>query len=241
RTNDPEVSLQPLLEYAEQADVPVETISFVSRRVSEDILRTAADRDVDLVLIGGHRAVVGRSVLGGTVGKVLEHAAADVAILLDRGLTDVRRVMVPYLGSPHDRLALDLAARLGRSAGAGVTVLHVVPDDRPVAPRDPGTPGGATEAVQRAFNDPTQPAPVEFRVVRGAEPVDAVIGESAGFDLLIVGVGPEWGLEGGTFFGLRPERLTAEARCSLLLVRKGERRAETSAVEEEATPQHADV
>ena len=43
--------------------------------------------------------------------------------------------------------------------------------------------------------------------------------------------------------GLRPERLAAEARCSLLLVRKGERRAEAgdAATADEVAPQHAGV
>ena len=40
------------------------------------------------------------------------------------------QLLVPYLGSPHDRLALELAGRMGRNAGTEVTVLHVVPPDR---------------------------------------------------------------------------------------------------------------
>jgi Kef-type K+ transport system membrane component KefB/nucleotide-binding universal stress UspA family protein len=211
-----EASLQPLLERADAAEIPVETIAFVSRDVASDIVRTAADRDVDLVLMGSHRAVVGRTVLGGAVHRVLTEATTDVAVFLDRGLTGIRRVLVPFLGSPHDRLALEMASRLGRSAGARVTVLHVVPADR--ADRDAT---GASDAVRAVFADPTQPAPVEFRVVRGEEPIDAVLGEAGGFDLMIVGVGEEWGLESHRF-GLRPERLVAESACSLLLVRKGE-------------------
>jgi nucleotide-binding universal stress UspA family protein len=157
--------------------------------------------------------VVGRTVLGGAVHRVLTEATTDVAVFLDRGLSGVRRVLVPYLGSPHDRLALEMASRLGRSAGAQVTVLHVVP-----ANRENREATGASAAVRSVFADPSQPAPVEFRVVRGEEPIEAVLRESGGFDLMIVGVGEEWGLE-SHLFGLKPERLAAEARCSLLLVR----------------------
>jgi nucleotide-binding universal stress UspA family protein len=209
-----ELSLQPLLEYGDQAGIPVETIAFVSRDVADDIVRTAIDRDVDLVLMGSHRPLVGRAVLGGAVRKVLAESPADVAVLLERGLMEIRRILVPYLGSKHDRLALDLASRLGRAGGASVTVLHVV--SRTDSETDVG-------AVQDVFTnkDPSQPAPVEFRVVRGAEPVDAVLAEAGGFDLMIVGVDEPWGLE-SHLFALKRERLVAESACSLLLVRKGE-------------------
>lgn len=231
-----EVSLQPLLEYADQNDVPVETIAFVSRNIGDDIVRTAIDREVDLVLMGSHRAILGRSLLAGTVHKVLTGAPADVAVLFDRGAsTAIRRVLVPYLGSTHDRFALELASRLGRVAGSHVTVLHVVPESRASADGSQG----ASEVVQTTFNEPNQAAPVEFRVIRGEEPVDAAVRESVGFDLMIVGVGEEWGLASHPF-GLRPERLAAQANCSLLLVRKasrGERDGDSNAVEERiATP-----
>jgi Kef-type K+ transport system membrane component KefB/nucleotide-binding universal stress UspA family protein len=219
RSRDSDASLQPLLEYAEQHDVPVEVISFFSRHIARDIVRTAADRDADLVLMGSHRPLVGSAVLGGTVHKVLRRSPTDVAILLHRGMSQVRRILVPYLGGSHDRLALEMASRLARTAGANVTVLHVVPDNRSgESQRD------AAAAVDSAFSNqnPSQPSPVEFRVARDAEPVDAALREARGFDLVIVGMGEEWGL-GSHLFRFRRERFAAECPCPLLLVRKAAR------------------
>jgi nucleotide-binding universal stress UspA family protein len=218
-----DVSLQPLLEHAEQRDVPVEVISFFTRHVARAIVRTAIDRDVDLVLMGSHRPLVGQAVLGGTVNKVLRRSPMDVAVLLHRGMSQVQRILVPYLGGRHDRLALQMAQKLGRNAGARVTVLHVVPEHR-----DEKSALNAAGAVESVFTnqDPDQPSPVEFRVVRDAEPVDAALREAQGFDLVIVGLGEEWGL-GSSRFRFRRERFAAECPCPLLLVRKSAKRQET--------------
>jgi len=100
-----------------------------------------------------------------------------------------------------------------RNARAAVTVLHVVPPDRPGRKA-----GGAGEVVRRVFDDPTQPVPVEIRVVEGMSPVDAVLGTAGDFDLVVVGVSEEWGLE-SNLFGLRPERIAEASPTSLLIVR----------------------
>lgn len=214
-----ESSLQPLLEFADRHNIPVESIAFVSRDVSQDIARTAGERGADLVLMGSHRALVDRTVLGGTVHRVLTETPTDVAILLDRGFRHISRVMVPYMSGPHDRLALELASRLAKAAQCHVTVLHVV------RPDEEGGKGkraaSTTEVMSRVFGDPQTATPVEFRVIQDPDPIAAVVAESGQFDLMIVGVGEEWGLESHRF-GLRPERLAAEARCSMLLVRKAD-------------------
>jgi nucleotide-binding universal stress UspA family protein len=145
-----------------------------------------------------------------------------VAVFVDRGLGDgintpaahPPRVLVPFMGSRHDRLALELAGRIGRNTGSRVTVLHVVPPK----PTD-GLPLDARSVVNKTFNDPTQPTPVEFRVVADASPVSVVLRESADFDLVIVGVSEEWGLE-SHLFGWRPERIARETPASLMIVRK---------------------
>jgi nucleotide-binding universal stress UspA family protein len=215
-----ETSLRPLLDHARQHHLPVEPISFVTRDVAEGVARVAAERAVDLVLMGFHRPVLGGTLLGGTVHRVLTGAAADVGVFVDRGFSGARRVMVPYLGTEQDRLALELAGRIARNAMAEVTVLHVVPPDQ-AGGKDLAVPNSARGVVARVFSDPTQPAPVHFRVVPDESPVEAVLRESAGFDLIVVGLGEEWGLESHRF-GLRPERIAEGSSCSLLLVRRRE-------------------
>jgi len=214
-------SLRPLLAHAESHGIPVEPISFVTRDAAADIARVARARRVSLVLMGFHKPVFGRTILGGTVHRVMTGADSDVAVFVDRGFLGAQRVLVPFRGGPHDLLAVRLAARFARYAKAEVTVLHVVPPGRdPGAGPGAGNGNGAStdESIRRAFDDPDQPRPVELRIVQDPSPVDAVLRVVNEFDLVVVGVGDEWGLE-THLFGLRPERIAEASPVSMLLVR----------------------
>lgn len=207
--------LQPLLEEAQTQSVPVEPISFVSRDVAGDISTVAAARHANLVIIGFHKPVFGKKMLGGTVHRVLSQCESDVGIFVDRGFEEAHRILVPFLGGQHDRLALDLAARIGRSTSAQVTVLHVVPPMRGSGRQGMDVRG----TVDRTFADPAQPSPVDFRVIEDDSPVTVVLREAINYDLVLLGVSEEWGLE-SRLFGWRPERIARECPASLLILRK---------------------
>jgi Kef-type K+ transport system membrane component KefB len=206
--------LRPLLEHASKNNVNVEPIEFVSRDVPQDIARVCRDTGVDLVLIGFHRPVFSKTILGGTVHRILQETPTDAAVFVDRGFLGAQRVLIPYLGSKHDRFALELGGRLAREAKAEITALHVV------APtRVKGDSLHATTAIDRVFNDPSQPAPVHVRVVESQYPVDAVLEASHDFDLIVIGVSEEWGLA-SHMFGWRSERIAEACSASMLIVRK---------------------
>jgi Kef-type K+ transport system membrane component KefB/nucleotide-binding universal stress UspA family protein len=206
-------SVRTLLNQSEANNIPVELISFISRDVPRDIARVAREREADLVLIGYHKPVFSRSMLGGTVHRVLTQTPNDVAIFADRDFHGVQRVLVPFLGGRHDRLAMKLAGRLSANANAHVTILHVT------APKGTLPPLNAKAVVDRVFNDPTQPLPVQLRVIESSDPVGTVIEESIDFDLVVIGVAEEWGLE-SQLFGLRRERIAIATPTSLLIVRQ---------------------
>jgi nucleotide-binding universal stress UspA family protein len=163
--------------------------------------------------MGFHKPVIGATILGGTVHRVLTTCPSDVAIFVDRGVEQVKRILVPFLGSSHDRLAMELAARMSRKTGAQITVLHVVHPQRDRAL-------DARAAVDRVFADPSSPTPVTFRVVEDGSPVDVVLRETPNFDLVVIAVAEEWGLE-SHLIGWRPERIARECPVSLMIVRKG--------------------
>ncbi len=207
-------ALQPLLAEAKLRAIPVRPIAFVSRDIASDIARTARLRNVNLILMGFHNPIYTASILGGTVHRVLTGSDSDVAIFVDRGSTIPSKVLVPFLGSKHDRLALELAGRLARHVNAAVTVLHVVSPGRADA-----SAGKAQSATDRVFSDLTQPLPVTVSTVEGESPVDVVLERANDFDLVVIGVAEEWGLE-SHLLGFRAERIAQQASCSLLIVRK---------------------
>jgi nucleotide-binding universal stress UspA family protein len=122
--------VRPLQELVEEAGFSANPVAMAGGHVGETIARVANELDVDLVLMGYHEPLFGHQLLGGVVGEVLRDARADVAVLVDPegprrlGLEDGARVLVPYGGTFHEQVGLDLALRLARSTGAGVTLLN---------------------------------------------------------------------------------------------------------------------
>ncbi|HZI04248.1 MAG TPA: universal stress protein, partial [Archangium sp.] len=223
--HDPEKAsgdnLAPLLGRASGLGLQVRPLSFVSTEPGPDICRTAEAKQADLILLGWHKPLFSRTMLGGTVHEVMQEAGTSVAVLVDRGLERVNRVLVPFIGSAHDRAALGLARRLLQHASAEITILHVTQSE--------GTPGhtGARPLVEELF--PEGSGRVHFKVVAHDAPDEAALEEARrGYDLVVVGVGSEWGLE-DSLFGLHRERLIGDAPTSLLVVRHPapERAAET--------------
>jgi Kef-type K+ transport system membrane component KefB/nucleotide-binding universal stress UspA family protein len=203
--------LAPVIESAATIDLPVRSLSFVSGEPARDISQVAEVRRIDLVLLGLHKPVFSQTHLGGVVHDVMTQAPTTVGVFVDRGLSSVKRVLVPFLGSPHDRAALGLAHRLHTNGGAEVVILHVVKPERG------NQPGGAGQLVTSVFGDDA--ARVTMKVIEHRAPAEAVLEHSRqDFDLVLVGVGREWGLAERRV-GLQPEMLISESPTSLLIVR----------------------
>jgi Kef-type K+ transport system membrane component KefB/nucleotide-binding universal stress UspA family protein len=235
-TPDDDQALAPLLERADSLAVPVRPLSFVSTEPAVDICRVAEAKRADLLLLGWRKPLIGRAALSGTVYEVMKRAPSDVGVFVDRGLTEIRRVLVPFLGSGHDRAALRLAHRILGRTGANVTVLHVV------APGRNATSGrGAKADMQEVFNEPGARGQVTFEVVEHAVPSEAALTEAArGYDLVVVGAGAEWGLE-ERLFGLHPERIISTCPVSMVVVHQhGAARGATAAAPVDAVMQEAE-
>ena len=73
------------------------------------------------------RARAAEAVFSPTIDEVVRDAPCDIAVVKQRGVDDVRRILVPVRGGPHAELAIRFADALGRGFGAEVVALHVVP------------------------------------------------------------------------------------------------------------------
>jgi Kef-type K+ transport system membrane component KefB/nucleotide-binding universal stress UspA family protein len=202
--------LQPLLVAAQEQNVGVRPLSFVSQNVGRDITEVARAKSADLILMGWHKPVLRQSILSGTIYAVMSAARADVAVYLPRHFRAWHRVLVPYLGSVHDLGALELAKRLAAQGDLDLTVLHVV---RPT-PSPPAAPPGVS------LEDVAGSAALDVRVVMSQEPLDVVVEEArAGYDLVVIGVSEALGLQ-PTLLGTGHERLAEECPASMLIVHK---------------------
>lgn len=200
--------LGPALAAADALDVPVRPLSFSSPEPAQDIVRVADVRAPEVVVLGYHKPVLSQTLLGGVVHDVLRDVAAVVAVAVDRDLPDhPASLLLPFHGTPHDRAALRLAARIQRKTGAALTVLSVdAAGDGDAEARLAATQAGASAT---------------FETVRDRDSAAAVLARARSFDLVIVGVGREWGTNAKRIgFGFGAERLIRDCPSSLLIVRE---------------------
>ncbi|PCC71423.1 transporter, CPA2 family [Nannocystis exedens] len=194
-------ALEPLLARSRDHGLNVRPMSFVSGEPARDICSVAEVKDVDLILLGWHKTLFGQALLGGTVHDVMKDARADVAVLVSRDLTAVRRVLVPFCGAPHDELAVRLARRMAFAVGAEVTILRIRFRNADAPRVDAFLAGMAADKVT-----------VVEAVDDGNKAVDLVVKAALGQDLVVLGAAP-----------LSPDQIMTRCPTSFLVVHHHER------------------
>ncbi len=175
--------------------------------IAGSIVAAAADVDAELIVMGWQRPKLSRTLIGGTVARVMQKTDAEVVVHYDRHPRPWKRLLVPYLWGDHDRAAVGLAQRLAQREAESVTILHVIePDEEPAH-------------VDR-FRESVDGTWCEVRVVAAADPLRAAVNEARDgeYDAIVVGTSRAWGLA-PAFLGVRHEQLAKETNASMLIVR----------------------
>jgi nucleotide-binding universal stress UspA family protein len=203
--------------HAHERGIDLHPVVLISRQPADDICETARAKGAELIVMGWHKPVFDRSVLGGTVERVMRRAAADVVVFIDKGFPDrVQRLLLPYTGTRHDQRALVLVARLARHHRADLTILHIVRSRRSTARL-----GAEAQALlDSSMAEPLTEGQTRLQVIESANPVETVLREAAPYDLTVLGIGDEWRVS-PHLFGVRSERIATECPSSLLIVRAG--------------------
>jgi len=216
--------LKRVADYAHQQDVPVRTLLRAARGISSGILGVAEARGgVGLILMGWRGQLSTQRVAGSVVKDVVYRAKCNVAVLRDRGVEDIRHVLVPVGGGPHARLALRLAWDIVRVEEGSMTALRILPEAGEVD----------MEVEMDVLHQLVEgelggiPEEVTFRLKRSDSVAEGILTEIAraedqdGYDLIVIGASEEWFLK-NLLFGSIPDQIANGAPCSVLMVRKRE-------------------
>ena len=218
--SEPKALLKQVASYVHEQGVPIRTLLRATRSVSAGILSVAEARSgVGLILMGWHGQLTSQRVAGSVVEDVVRGAKCNVAVLRDRGVDDIRRILVLMGSGPHARLALRLAWDIARSVGAQLTALRFIPEGSEV---DMGV---EMDALRQAVEDVLGDVPdtITTRLVRNDSLVFGTLAEvkAKGYDLIVVGASEEWFLK-HILFGSIPDQIAEKAPCSVLMVRRYE-------------------
>jgi glucosyl-3-phosphoglycerate synthase len=238
--------LQKVLDYAPEG-THVRPVVRIGRRAAEGIVEAAIELEADLVIFGwggrtggrsgsrsrgGGRAAAAKagagngdaatptaSVFSPTIDAVVRESPCDIAVVKQRPMAEIRRILVPVRGGPHAELALDFADALARRHGARVTVLHVVAPGLTPAVRAQAEHALATFLKLHARGHADG-------MLREAPNVrNAILREAEKSDLVIMGASaaPEGSVVENFLFGALPETIAARARPPVIVVKTRER------------------
>jgi glucosyl-3-phosphoglycerate synthase len=214
--------LQRVLDFVPQG-TPIHPIVRIGRRAAEGIVEAAAELDADLIVFGwGGKSPNGREALAApfssTIDEVLREATCDVAVVKQRGVRDVRRVVVPVRGGPHAELALRFADAIARRHGATLVALHVVPPGITLAVR------AQAERALQGFVRQHVGNGTEMLVREASNVRAAILREAERSDLLVMGAAaPTSAGDGSTHsLGAMPEAIATRSKTTVVVVKTRE-------------------
>ena len=211
--------LQRVLEFTPDG-VDLRTVVRIGRRASEGIVELAAEDEADLIIFGWGGRPAGRQdatdVFSPTIDEVLRDAPCDIAVVKQRGISEVHRILVPVRGGPHADLALRFAAAIGRSLGAEVDALHVV--DRGL---DPMLRAQTERALAILVRQQGGEGP-QARVIEATDVAAAIVAEATNAELLVMGASAPASADGSSFGELPETVAQGGAGPTVIVVRTRE-------------------
>lgn len=197
------------------ADTAVERVVAPTHDIANGLVDQALRQGADLLVLGWHGGFSLGRIADSPVRRVVADLPADFAVLRERELGEVRRILVPWGGGRHARLGLEVALRLAGPSGGQIDLLRAVREDVDAAREE--------EQVRDEVEPLVAGSHVDLRVlVERSDDVVRIItdvAEAGGYDLLVIGASGESGLR-TVLFGTIPDIVADRAPCSVLLVRR---------------------
>jgi amino acid transporter/nucleotide-binding universal stress UspA family protein len=198
----------------DQIDVPCGGMVKIGHRSAEAILNAVEEVKPDLLIMGWRGRTFRKDfVIGSTIDPILVRAKCDVVVVRFE-LGEVRKwsndcsVLIPTAGGPHAVLAAELArdfAKKGR-----ITLMYVGKSEkyRPIA-----------EKIFRETEEPIKDLNFEKKFIVSSNPVNAIVRESAKYDLVMLGASNRPFLK-NFLLGLFPEKIVNKTSKTVVMVRR---------------------
>jgi amino acid transporter/nucleotide-binding universal stress UspA family protein len=197
--------------------------AIIAHNIPSAILSVAEMESPDLILMGWKGDVRIPRFRGTNVSGVLKIAKSNVLVLKDRGLQDIKRILVPISGGPHALLGLKLAHELAQEWGASLTAIKIqigkgITDARSEYEKQSIA---LFQSQAEEFGKDLlvrTGVPAEVQVLMGTEISQTIVDASQEHDLIVIGASNEWGLR-QRLFGSIPDQVADKAEVSVLMVR----------------------
>jgi nucleotide-binding universal stress UspA family protein len=195
----------------------------VAHNIPSAILSAAEMESPDIIIMGWRGDAHSPQWRVTNVAQVMKIAKGNVLVLKDRGLENVKRILVPMSGGPHAALGLRLASELAAEWGVAIAAVKVIKgegasvdssdyDRQSVALFEDQAESFGFDLLEKTG------VSAQVKVITGTDIVKAIVGETEASDLIIMGASNEWSLR-QRLFGSIPDQVADQAPVSVLMVR----------------------
>ena len=158
-----------------------------------------------------------RPTFSETIDAVVRDSPCDIAVVKQRGVNEVRSILVPVRGGPHASLSMRLARDLSRRFKAELVVMHVAPKGIGERARH-----RQQQALDRFIAEHGGGRRVRGLLREAASVRTAILREAAHHDLVVMGASAQPSNatpEGRFLFGVVAETVAAKAKPTVIVVK----------------------
>jgi nucleotide-binding universal stress UspA family protein len=208
-----EAHLASIKARAKKEGLVCETIFHESVKASQAIVDEAAERKVDMIVIGRHgRKGLSKAFMGEDAAKVIAQAPCKVLVVPKAARIEYRNILVATDGSDHSNAALKEAIAIAKRCGSHLIALSAMRDET-----------GRQEAENFA-NKASELAREEDVSAEAVTPIgrsfDAIVETAGGrgVDLIVMGTYGKTGVK-KLLMGSSTEKVIGTAGCAVLVVK----------------------
>ncbi|MDR9367213.1 MAG: amino acid permease [Balneolaceae bacterium] len=201
--------------YADVLDkTDFESVSEAAHDVFQGLISETENRKADMLLMGWQGGFSVGRIYNTPVQRIIGQLKADVGVLKDRGLEDIKSILLPWGGGLHAWLGLEIGIRIARFLDAELKVLRLVKpgididDERVELEKSISELANGFDRVKIVIRESEDVTGGIIREFEENEP-----------DLVIIGASREWKIK-NVLFGTIPDVIADRAPCSVLMVRR---------------------
>ena len=209
--------LDKFIHYAVERNVPMYTKMIAADSLADGILdEIRNDNNVKMLMLRPPEAPHSLKEYNTVVKKVIAAHIVNFSVYHDRGMKQLKRILVPVSGGYHIRLAVRFANDIAIQENAIVDYVRIV------------SPGEGEENLEDQIAHLQEvvmtelseiPENATLKVIEADDVAQAIVDESSNnnYDLVIMGSSEE-SLTQGSVFGYKVDSIAENAACSVLVI-----------------------
>jgi len=206
--------------FAKKKDISINSILQAAYGITSGILSMVREINPRIIILGWRGPITFHRIYENPAKDIIEKSNCDVAVLMDKGLNKIKKILVPISKGPHCKLSLRLAEDISKACDCEITAIHIK------TPRDEEKKDEKLEKlnnwISQIFAEEVL-RNISLSICNYNSVVKGILAEAKieKYDLMIIGASEEWRLK-NFLFGSIPDYVANKAPCSVLMVKKHE-------------------